>query len=385
MEKENSIEKEKLHFFGRLKKAIFNLEKYSDFVNEKLSTTIKFLCVFVLIFTAFQTGIYGYNVNSMMGKIANYVENNLTDFEFKEYELNAYGVSTAYDEENDFYFAMDTKNPEELTTYRDEMKKHSMGMVFTTEDAYVYSGGNEYIYSYSQLFEGANSGETLNRQELLKLVTGEEKTKLITLVLTTVFLANYPTTLLAYTLQILAVGLAVWITGKIMNVKLSYKGSFSIAVYSMVLSSIFAMIYRIINNFTEFRIVNFDLMYNIIIYIYAMFAVFMLKIDDIKQREEIIKEVRKIEKVQEEVHEEMQAAKEEKEEAIEENKEDIEKEEISEEIQEEQNETEKKEIEEIEKNVETKENEEKSEDATKEDNEDPIEEPKTKKGKGKKK
>jgi len=372
-------EKEKLQFFTRIKKSIVNLEKYSDFVNEKLSTTIKFLCLFVFIYTVFQTGIYGIRANEMIDKVAAYVESSLKDFEFVENKLSADGVSTAYDEESDFYFAMDTEG--EVNTYRDEMKKHSMGMVFTAEDAYVYTDGNEYIYTYSQLLDGADTSEALNKEKLLGAIKGDAKVQMLTSILIAVLLMNYPTTLFAYTLQGLAVALAVFLTGKIMGIKLNFKGSFSIAVYSMVLSSIFAVVYAIINNFSEFRIVNFDLMYNIIIYIYAMFAVFMLKIDDIKQKEEIVKEVRKIEKVQEEVHQEMTAAKEEnlEKEVVEEtekveNEEKIEKNEEIEEVVEEEKIEEKSEIEEL-----TEEKE-----VTKEEvEEEPIKE--IKKSKGKKK
>ena len=294
----------------------------------------------------------------------------LTDVELNGLPYVSY---YAYDEENDFYFAMDTKNPDQIDNYRNEMKKHSMGMVLAEKDAYVYSGGSEIVYTYSQLTEGMPS-ETLSKAKLIERLQGNAKIELLTVVLGVILIANYPATLVAYALQILAVALAVYITGKIMIIKLNFKGSFSIATYSMVLSSIFSMVYTVINTFTEFRIVNFDLMYNIIIYIYAMFAVFMIKIDEMKQQEEIIKEVRKIEKVQEEVHEEMKAAKE------------VEEQEPEQEIKEEQEkseETEKVESE-VEEKAETKEESEEAKEVTEEKNENPIEKP-SKKGKGKKK
>ena len=367
------MEKEKLNFWSRLKKSIFNLEKYSEFVNEKLSTTIKFLCLFVLIFVIFQTAIYGIYTYKTISKVEQYISNNLSDFEYKDNSLNAMGISTAYDEENDFYFAMDTKNPDQIDNYRNEMKKHSMGMVLAEKDAYVYSGGSEIVYTYSQLTEGMPS-ETLSKAKLIERLQGNAKIELLTVVLGVILIANYPATLVAYALQILAVALAVYITGKIMIIKLNFKGSFSIATYSMVLSSIFSMVYTVINTFTEFRTVNFDLMYNIIIYIYAMFAVFMIKIDEMKQQEEIIKEVRKIEKVQEEVPKEMKAAKEVEEQVPEQ--------EIKEE-QEKSEETEKVESE-VEEKAETKEESEEAKEVTEEKNENPIEKP-SKKGKGKKK
>lgn len=365
------MEKEKLNFWSRLKKSIFNLEKYSEFVNEKLSTTIKFLCLFVLIFVIFQTAIYGIYTNKTINKVEQYISNNLSDFEYKDNSLNAMGISTAYDEENDFYFAMDTKNPDQIDNYRNEMKKHSMGMVLTEKDAYVYSAGSEIIYTYSQLTEGMPT-ETLSKTKLLERLQGNAKIELLTVVLGVILVANYPVTLVAYALQILAVALAVYITGKIMMIKLNFKGSFSIATYSMVLSSIFSMVYTVINTFTEFRIVNFDLMYNIIIYIYAMFAVFMIKIDEMKQQEEIIKEVRKIEKVQEEVHEEMKEAKE------------VTEQEPEQEIKEETSEETEKVESEVEEKAETKEESEEAKEVTEEKNENPIEKP-SKKGKGKKK
>ena len=73
----------KLGFFKKFKIAIFNLEKYGLLITERLSKSIKYLLLLVLIFTICTSALYTYDTIKMINKGFNFIEKQMPDFKIE--------------------------------------------------------------------------------------------------------------------------------------------------------------------------------------------------------------------------------------------------------------------------------------------------------------
>lgn len=94
-----------------------------------------------------------------------------------------------------------------------------------------------------------------------------------------------------------------WFTTRMLKIVLKYKAIINICVYSLTLPILLNAIYIIVNIYTSFEIKYFQIMYNIISYIYVVTAILMIKSEIIKQEAEITKLKEEQDKTKEEIEE----------------------------------------------------------------------------------
>ena len=99
--------------------AIFNLEKYSVFANERFSKALKYLAILVLLVTIVLAVASTIELSNEAGKAIDFFKSEeFPNFELKDGKLEADRIITSYDEEYNSSLIIDTtKEPKSKKNY----------------------------------------------------------------------------------------------------------------------------------------------------------------------------------------------------------------------------------------------------------------------------
>lgn len=278
------METEKIGFFKRIKMAIFNLEKYEIFANEKFSKALKYLLLLVAIVTialAISTTI---NLSQEVGKFIDYFKSEeFPDFELDDGKLEATGKLNAYDEEYNARLIIDTTDDlseDVIEKYEKQLEGTSYSAILL-KDKIIYkfdetqSKGLETTYNN---FTSSVGIKNMTKEKFVKNYLDDDTLFKIKVVM---FIYAYLTILLLNILtlfeDVLIVGIFGWLAAKISRVQLTLAKAFSLSIYSLTLSVILSTIYSIVFSFTGFEIKYFEIMYMIIAYIYIVASIMIMK------------------------------------------------------------------------------------------------------------
>ena len=278
------METEKIGFFKRVKIAIFNLEKYSIFANEKFSKALKYLILLVLIMTLALSISSTINLSNEAGKLINYVKSEeFPDFKLKDGKLESEKKLDAYDEEYNSRLIIDTAEDISVQTLDDYKKetKNADYSVILLRDKIIYrfdttlENGYESTYNNVTSFMGITD---ITKKELVDKYLSESSLSRLRMVLgvyafITILLLNILTLLE----DIIVLGVFGWIASKIAKVPLTISKTLSLGIYSLTLSIILSTVYSIVYSFTNFEIKYFEVMYMIIAYIYIVASIMIMK------------------------------------------------------------------------------------------------------------
>lgn len=282
----------KLGFFKKVKIAIFNLEKYGLLVAENVKHSIKYLIILVLISSMCFGIVDIININNMINKGIDYIENQMPDFELKDGEILLERPVNAYDEE--YGIKLISINENTLTDSELQKYKNDEKTIILLKDKIVlnaYGLYNEYSYNYlKQVFnvEEINKKEFIDLYKELNVTTKISITMFISLSLA-FFIVNFYETIL-YSLIVALFG---YFVAQIGRIRIKFSTSLTLAIYSLTLSTILNLIYIVQYNFTGFEIPYFEMVYLLIAYIYIVAAILIIKTD-------LINQVMQLQKIQEE-------------------------------------------------------------------------------------
>lgn len=82
------MEKEKLSFLKKLKISIFDFDGYQELAAEKISRTIGYIVLLILIFSAIVSLTYTLQFNGFIGNTKNYINNEISEIKYENYELS---------------------------------------------------------------------------------------------------------------------------------------------------------------------------------------------------------------------------------------------------------------------------------------------------------
>ena len=287
----------KMNFFQKIKTAIFNLEKYGLFVSEKLSKSIKYMFLLILIFTICYAGIYTYDISKMIDKGMYYIENELPEFTLSE-EGNIKFLSSVngYDKEYNFKIEnieKDELENKDLNKYYD----YSSTLLLLNDKILFMSNGQTIDYSYNFIQESFGT-EIKNKVDLIeKLNNLSGRGQLTAILAMTLFVSFLTANIYQIILDCLIVAIYGYFVARVNRIKIKFGTVTTLSIYSLTLSTILNGIYVIVYYFTKFEIEYFSWLYIIIAYIYITAAILMIKTDLIKQ----VMELRKIEEEQKNV------------------------------------------------------------------------------------
>ncbi len=288
------METEKIGFFKRVKMAIFNLEQYSIFANERFRKALKYLFLIVLISTFFLALASTIDISKDVEKLIDFIKSDeFPDFTLEDDELSSESILNSYDKEYNGRLIIDTTEnlPEEkINEYRKQAKENSIYAILLKNKIYYRTGAvsadtvldeNNNDYEFEASYNTVTSLFNVKSLTKEKLVNDYLNDDMLFKVKMVLFVYAFMTILLLNILTLLEdiviVGVFGWIASKISRVPLNFSKCMSLAIYSLTLSIILSTIYSIVYSFTGFEIKYFEVMYMIISYIYIVAAIMIMK------------------------------------------------------------------------------------------------------------
>lgn len=292
------MENNKINFFKRFKIAIFNLEEYGKFIEEKLSVAIKYLLIILLFSSIVVATMTTYDLSQEIKKGVSYLENEFPEFTFEDSQLNVENYVEGYDDEYDLKLIVDTDpllTEEKKSEYIKESKNYTSSiLVFNNKIIYCLEElQNEYLFTdISQIFnlQSSNKAELLNKYKEIGGIKTIATTYLISMSLT-FFITN----VIEVAADCLIVALVGIIVARLCGIMMRSRVAISLSIYSLTLSLVCNILYAIVYNFFGFEIKYFQVMYLMIAYVYIIAAILIIKTDLMKQAQELMK-IQEIEK-----------------------------------------------------------------------------------------
>lgn len=309
-------EKTKMNFFKRLKTAIFNIDEYSVFIEEKLSVAVKYMLLIILFISLVLSAIMTYEFSKEIQKGYSYIENEFPDFKIENNELKVNEYIEAADEEYGIELIVDT-NPdlssEKINEYITKSKKYNTGLVILN-DKIIYRVYDEKVEYSIKDITTAMEIENATKEEVLQQYSKMGGTKSIA----TMYMIVETTAMVVYNiveiaLDCILVGFIGIIIARICGIAIRGSVAGTLAIYSLTLPVICKFIYAVLLNFTGFEIKYFQIMYLLIAYVYIIAAILIIKTDLIKQAQELMRIKSTEEQIKDEIEQEKLKNKEEQE------------------------------------------------------------------------
>ena len=166
--------------------------------------------------------------------------------------------------------------------------------------------------TYEQLNQNYNI-QDITKQSVIDFTSSKYMTQIYVIFIATILLYLFIVYFIKILIDALILSLIGFLLSRIIGVRFKYKSIFNMSVYSLTLSIILCLIYIVVNIFTGFQIIYFDIAYDGIAYIYIITAMLMIKSDLIKQQIEVGQIVEEQKKVRQEKQEEENKKEEKKE------------------------------------------------------------------------
>ena len=239
----------KIGFFKRFKMAIFELENYIDFLNEKLSKSLVFslkLVVLLSLIMAISNVIFVY---AKYHSPDNYLNEVIPEFTYENSELKI--------DEN------------ETNSYEKKQIAQVMKQVVPSVTNILGNG-------------------TYTKADLIHYVQENQKT-IVGFGVTAIFIENILDMYIMWLMVAILTSFIGWIALIFLRIKMKYSKLFTLSIYASTLSIILTVIYTMLNAFCGVYIEMFDYLSILIAYIYITAVIYMIRSDLIKQQIELIR------------------------------------------------------------------------------------------------
>ena len=239
----------KIGFFKRFKMAIFELENYIDFINEKVSKSLMFslkLVVILSLIMAISNAIYVY---AKYNSPDNYLSEVIPEFTYENSELKI----------------------DENETKSDEKKQIAQVM-------------KQVVPSVTNILGNG----TYTKADLIHYVQENQKT-IVGFGITAIFIENILDMYIMWLMVAILTSFIGWIALVFLRIKMKYSKLFTLSIYASTLSVILTVIYTMLNAFAGVYIDKFDYLSILIAYIYITAVIYMIRSDLIKQQIELIR------------------------------------------------------------------------------------------------
>ena len=229
--------------------AIFELENYIDFLNEKLSKSLVFslkLVVLLSLIMAISNVIFVY---AKYHSPDNYLNEVIPEFTYENSELKI----------------------DENETKSDEKKQIAQVM-------------KQVVPSVTNILGNG----TYTKADLIHYVQENQKT-IVGFGVTAIFIENILDMYIMWLMVAILTSFIGWIALIFLRIKMKYSKLFTLSIYASTLSIILTVIYTMLNAFCGVYIEMFDYLSILIAYIYITAVIYMIRSDLIKQQIELIR------------------------------------------------------------------------------------------------
>lgn len=285
-------EKKRMSFFKRLKTAIFNLDEYGIFIEEKFSVSVKYMFLILLFTSLVLAFVTTYQFSKQIKKGINYVENEFPDFSFEDNKLKLDNYVEAYDKEYDFLLIADaTESIDEskVNEYINKTKNMENSLI-VLNDKIIYrllDSSVEYKYKDLNSTLGINNS---NKQQILEQYysmggTSSVSTMYMIIMSISLLIGN----IIEVFADCLLVAIVGFLVARICGIAIRTSVAGTLSIYSLTVPVICSFVYSIVYNLFGFQIKYFQAMYLMIAYVYIIAAILIIKTDLIKQAQELMK------------------------------------------------------------------------------------------------
>ena len=349
------MEKEKLSFFKKVRMSIFDFDSYQELAAEKISRTIGYIVLLILIFSIIISITYTFQFNGLIGNVREYINNEISEIRYENYELSVIpnNLENATEQEQgdnekeinndnneqdpvserDTNNEQNTDNEQTIDNEQKIMKIDSNELIpakiiintETTDEEEIQANINEISssqngililknriiiknefstnlseYTYKTISEQYNINK-IDKTEILNMLSGQAINRVLTIFFITLLLYMFIIYVSTMLIDILLLVVLAYIVTRISGLKLKYSAIYNIASYSLTLPVILNIIYFVVNRLTGFTIEYFQIMYTALASIYIITAILMIKSDVIKKQIELNKIIEEQEKVKQEL------------------------------------------------------------------------------------
>ena len=239
----------KIGFFKRFKMAIFELENYMDFLNEKLSKSLIFSLKLVILLSFIMAVSNVIFVYAKYNSPDNYLNEVIPEFIYEKSELKI----------------------DENETKSDEKKQMAQIM-------------KQVVPSITNILGDG----TYTKADLIHYVQDNQKT-IVGFGITAIFIENILDLYIMWLMVAVITSFIGWIDLVFLKIKMKYSKLFTLSIYASTLSVILTVIYTMLNAFAGVYIDMFDYLSILIAYIYITAVIYMIRSDLIKQQIELIR------------------------------------------------------------------------------------------------
>ena len=303
------MKEEKLSFFKKIKTSIFDFDGYQELAAEKVSRTIGYIVLLMLIFSILSALAYMYDFNRNINSAKDYINNEISEIKYEDYSLtvipnNGEEITELNNEDAGVKVIINTQTDDEVKIQEsiDDIKSQNNGILILKDKIIIKSqvSVNTMEFSYKDISEEYNINK-IDKDEVLNLLSGSEmRTAMVMLgaaMALYMFIMYFSTILIdMFLLAILA-----YIVARISGLRLKISAVYNIAAYSLTLPVVLNIIYAVVNIITGFTIQYFQIMYTAIASIYVITSILMIKSDVIKRQLELNRIIEEQEKVREEL------------------------------------------------------------------------------------
>ncbi|MCI9177445.1 MAG: DUF1189 domain-containing protein [Clostridia bacterium] len=314
-------EESKMSFWKKFKTSILGLEEYEKLATQKITKTIGYVTILMLIFAFFLCLGITYRFHETVNSVIQYIDTHIETLNFKEGKLLIKGKDNPdgviiIEEENNFNgkIIIDTNKLEldQIKEYEDEIETYANGILIL-QDKVIVKMANLNAKMTISLAEIAEQINLVNveKQHLLNLASSSQIYSLDVAFYIVLFIGIFINFLATLLLDIILYSFIGYVVGICSRVRLRYSAVYNIAAYSLTLPVLLNLVYALVNILTGYEVEYFAVMYMAIACIYIITAILMIKADMIKKQIELSKIISEQEKVKQEIERKQQEEKEE--------------------------------------------------------------------------
>lgn len=279
----------KIGFFTRLKIAIFKLEDYGTFLGERVSVALKYFFTLILLVSIIISIATTYQISKMTNKLSKYIRDELPDFTYEDGKLDFSEKVNAYDNDFEMAFIVDTVNEideKTLSDYKNNVIEY--GIILLADKAIFISEDLSIEEEYKTLTNEYGM-DIKNKSDLINQFSQTTINTAIGTYFIADIIGSFIVNVISVIVDVCVVAIFGWVAARICGIAFSIAPVFTLSIYSITLSVVLNSVYACIRSITGFEIPYFDMICLLISYIYIIAAIFMIKYDLMKQKEELQK------------------------------------------------------------------------------------------------
>ena len=304
------MEKQELSFFKKLKMSVLDFDGYQSLAAERISRTIIYIVLLILIFSIIISVTYVYQFWSTINKAKDYINTEIAEIKYENYELSVIPkneektieINSGDAGQPVIVINTESNSEEEINDSIDNIKSQENGILILKDRIIIKSelNSNTLEYSYKDISEKYNINK-IDKEELINMLSGQEMITALAVFGLALVLYMFIVYVSNILIDIFVLSLLAYIVSRIAGLRLKYSAIYNIATYSLTLPLLLNILYFIVNALTGFTIQYFQIMYTAIASIYIITAILMIKSDVIKKQFELNRIIEEQARVREEL------------------------------------------------------------------------------------